>query len=215
MSSLKKTVFIEGNTASGKSTLLKYFQKFDEILVLQEDIEKWTNFHGYNLLELKYKNPDFFQFPFQSYATLTRLRQHLQNSNKAIKMMERSLFSARHIFVEAQKNLNLMHEGNYHVLQEWYDYIDEYHKIQTDLFIYIQTDPYVAFKRIQERARKEEKDITFEYLKKIHQLHEELFIERANILPGKVLVIDGNLNQTEMMEEFKKCEYEIFSFIES
>jgi deoxyadenosine/deoxycytidine kinase len=45
MSEKPFTVFIEGNIASGKSTLLDYFHKFDKVLILKEDVEKWKNFH--------------------------------------------------------------------------------------------------------------------------------------------------------------------------
>jgi hypothetical protein len=58
-------------------------------LVLDEPVDLWKDVHGLNLLELKFNQPELFQFPFQSFATLTRLRQHLQTSEKPIKMMER------------------------------------------------------------------------------------------------------------------------------
>jgi thymidylate kinase len=126
-------------------------------------------------------------------------------------MMERSLISARRCFVEAQRNLNLIHEGNYYVLQEWYDYIDEYHHIDCDLIVYIQTDPKIAFQRIQARAREEESTVTLEYVKEVHDLHEKVFVQRASDLPTKsILILDGNLGEEEMMREFKKCEAEIF-----
>jgi thymidylate kinase len=105
-----------------------------------------------------------------------------------------------------------MHEANYHVLQEWYDYIDEHHMIKCDLFIYIQTEPEIAFKRMQARAREEESKVTLDYVREIHALHEKVFVERAiNLLPAKVLIIDGNLTQDEMLQEYKKCEAEIFA----
>lgn len=162
------------------------------------------------MLELKLENPDFFQFPFQSYATLTRLTQHLKETDKPIKIMERSLLSARLCFVETLKKMNLIHEGAYYVLQEWYDYIQEYHEIKCDLIIYIQSQPEIVFDRINQRARKGESAITLEYLKELNKRHEELFIEKTNSLPAKVLVIDGNLSKEEMIEEFKKCEEAIF-----
>ena len=145
-------------------------------------------------------------------VTLTRLRQHLKDTAKPIKVMERSLFSARHCFVKAQRMLNLLHEGMYYVLEEWYDYIEEYHKIQCDLIIYIQTDPAIAFKRIQERGRMEENEITLDYLKTIHKLHENLFVEDTSRLPTEdVIVIDGNVNESDLLEEYKKIEKRIFS----
>ena len=87
------TAFVEGNIGAGKTTLLNFFKKTDEFLVLEEPIEKWKDLKGVNLLDLKFKQPERFQFPFQHYATLTRLKQHLQASKKPIKIIERSLFT--------------------------------------------------------------------------------------------------------------------------
>lgn len=39
------TVFIEGNVGSGKTSLLNYLEKYEDILVLKEDVDVWTNFH--------------------------------------------------------------------------------------------------------------------------------------------------------------------------
>lgn len=124
--------------------------------------------------------------------------------------MERSILSARKCFVETLKENGTLHEGAYYVLQEWYDYIDEYHKINCDLIIYIQTEPEIAFKRINERSRKGENNITLDYVKAIHKRHEELFVEQASSLPAKVLIIDGNLSKEEVVNEYKKCEEKIF-----
>lgn len=136
--SIPFTVFVEGNVGAGKSTLLNHFKNLEDFLVLEEPIEKWQNLHGKNLLELKFQLPDHFQFPFQSYATLTRLRQHLQVTDKPIKMMERSLLTARRCFVNMLYETGKMNEGNFHVLNEWYDFVNEYHKIRCDLIIYLR-----------------------------------------------------------------------------
>jgi deoxynucleoside kinase len=87
------TVFVEGNVGAGKTSFLNFFKKFDEFFVMEEPIEKWKDLKGINLLDLKFNEPERFQFPFQHYATLTRLQQHLQVTEKPIKMIERSLFT--------------------------------------------------------------------------------------------------------------------------
>lgn len=42
-----------------------------------------------------YSESDKWAFPFQTYVTLTMLQTHTENTNKRIKLMERSLYSAR------------------------------------------------------------------------------------------------------------------------
>lgn len=44
------TVLVEGNIGCGKTTLLNYFTKFDDVRVLTEPIEMWRNCRGHNLL---------------------------------------------------------------------------------------------------------------------------------------------------------------------
>ena len=87
------TVFIEGNIGSGKTTFLNHFQKFDEVCLLTEPVEKWRNCGGVNLLDLMYKEPYRWAMPFQTYVTLTMLNMHTQQTKKPVKLMERSMFS--------------------------------------------------------------------------------------------------------------------------
>lgn len=44
------TVVVEGNIGSGKTTFLNHFNKFHDVEVLQEPVEKWRNVQGHNLL---------------------------------------------------------------------------------------------------------------------------------------------------------------------
>lgn len=44
------TVLIEGNIGSGKTTFLNHFNKFDDICLLSEPVERWQDVGGCNLL---------------------------------------------------------------------------------------------------------------------------------------------------------------------
>lgn len=89
------TVLIEGNIGSGKTTFLNHFQKFDSVCLMTEPVEQWRNCGGVNLLDLMYNEPYRWAMPFQTYVTLTMLRTHIHKTEKPVKLMERSLFSAR------------------------------------------------------------------------------------------------------------------------
>ena len=71
---------------------------------LYEPVEKWKALKGqqgtHNTLELMYKDAKRWSLTFQSYVQLTMLQKHLQKSSKAIKLMERSIHSGRHCFIE-------------------------------------------------------------------------------------------------------------------
>ena len=170
----------------GKTTFLKHFEKFSDVCLLTEPVEKWRNLNGVNLLDLMYKNPERFAMPFQNFVTLTMLKLHIQKTQKPIKLMERSLFSARNCFVEKMLSNGTLHQGMYHVLQEWYEFIHEHHKIPCDLIVYLRTDPEVAHDRIKKRARDEESCVPFEYLKDLHELHENWLIHGTCYRPAPV-----------------------------
>lgn len=203
------TVFVEGNVGSGKTSFLNYLKKFDEFLVLEEPIDKWKNLHGCNLLDLKFNQPERFQFTFQTYATLTRLKQHLQPSEKPIKIMERSLFTARNCFVENLYDNGKLDDGMYHVLSEWYDFVNETHPIRCDLIVYLKTSPDVAYQRVLDRAREEEAALTFKYLEQLHDRHESLLYTSPKMDKTILYTVDANKTQGEIKEEYHCCYEEI------
>lgn len=63
-------------------------------------MDKWRNFNGTNLLNLLYEDPTRWSFTVQSHIQLTMLEQHLQDmyNPSIVKVMERSLFSAKYCF---------------------------------------------------------------------------------------------------------------------
>lgn len=106
------TVLVEGNIGSGKTTFLNYFNRYENVDILAEPIELWRNCNGYNLLVsthpflmkisfsfffkgLMYENPKKWSFTFQSYVQLTMLQHHCHRSSHPIKLMERSVYSAK------------------------------------------------------------------------------------------------------------------------
>ena len=72
-------VFIEGNIASGKSTLLDNLknlnnsERFGKVQVIKEPLDKWKNLsdsNGTNILKHFYMNMERFAYSFQSFAFL-------------------------------------------------------------------------------------------------------------------------------------------------
>ena len=63
------TVFIEGNIGSGKTTYLNYFNKYDEVSLQTEPVEKWRNVGGVNILVIS----SYLIFNFLNYFCLIKL----------------------------------------------------------------------------------------------------------------------------------------------
>lgn len=200
------TIFVEGNIGSGKSTFLEYFKHHDDVCIITEPIHKWRHFHGINLLERMYKDPLIWAQPFQSYVTLSMLQAHTTPTNRKIKIMERSIYSAKNCFVEALYNDRILEEGMYYILHEWFDYIERNIHIQADLMVYLRCTPQTAFDRLKKRGRTEENMIDINYLRKIHELHENWLINGEN-QRAPIFIIDADLEGEQIIEEYLRLKF--------
>lgn len=200
----KFTVSIEGNIGSGKSTLLQHFKSFTDVDVLEEPVHKWRDVRGNNLLDLMYKDPCRWAHTFQTYVQMTMLELHLKSTSSPVKLIERSLFSARHCFVENLFRTKKMSDPEYAVYCEWYRTIVQNLDVGLDLIVYLRTDPTVLHERIKKRARTEEQAIPLQYLKDLHELHEEWLIEKKHGLSAPVLVLDANDSLPAMYKKFEE-----------
>ena len=106
------------------------------------------------------------------------------------KVMERSLYSARYCFVENLFAKGLLQPSEYFILNEWFK--ASLPSAQIDLIIYLKSDPDVVYDRIKRRGRPEETGITLEYLRSLHDLHEDWLVQKKFPLPAQVLTIDAN-----------------------
>lgn len=209
------TICIEGNIGSGKTTFLKHFKVFKDIAVLQEPVELWRNVSGTNLLDLMYSDSERWACLFQSYVQLTMLQLHMLETNEPIKVMERSVYSAR-CFIENMKRTGLLHTAEYTLLDDWYTWcIDDAHT-KADLIVYLRTTPDVVYERMRSRNRKEESNVSFEYIKQMHSIHEEWLCDGTLFnTPTQVIIVDANQDLEKMIVEFKKISRIIFnSYVE-
>lgn len=209
------TVLVEGNIGCGKTTFLQYFSKFNNVEVLKEPVERWRNVDGHNLLQLMYEDPERYSMPFQSYVQLTMLDQHLAATDRPVKLMERSIFSARYCFVENLYRTGKMQASEFEVLRKWFEFFSQSPELdlKVDLIIYLRTNPETALERVKERARGEENCIPLEYLTELHHLHEEWLTGNKFPLPAPVLVIDANQDRPSMEKEYIKHEDNIFGHL--
>ncbi|XP_030011914.1 thymidine kinase 2, mitochondrial isoform X2 [Sphaeramia orbicularis] len=208
----KAVICIEGNIASGKTTCLEYFSKTSNIEVLTEPVSKWRNVRGHNPLALMYQDPERWGITLQTYVQLTMLDRHLSSIAAPIRMMERSIFSAKYIFVENLYRSGKMPEVDYAVLSEWFDWITTNISIPVDLIVYLQTSPETCHERLKQRCREEEKVIPLEYLESIHQLYEDWLIKRTSApLPAPVLVIPADHDLQKMLHHYEENREKILS----
>nr|XP_060644265.1 thymidine kinase 2, mitochondrial [Anolis sagrei ordinatus] len=201
----KTTICIEGNIASGKTTCLEYFAKNTNIEVLTEPVSKWRNVCGHNPLSLMYQDPTRWGITLQTYVQLTMLDQHMRTTLSPVKMMERSIHSAKYIFVENLYRSGKMPEVDYVVLTEWFEWIIKNLSVSVDLIVYLQTSPERCYERLKRRCREEEKVIPMEYLEAIHLLYEEWLIKKNLFkVPSPVLVLQADHDLKDMLETYEE-----------
>jgi len=60
-------IYVEGNIATGKSTLLKHISstRFENVDVVFEPVDRWTNLNGQNLLGKFYQDNEKHGFALQ------------------------------------------------------------------------------------------------------------------------------------------------------
>lgn len=64
---------------------------------------------------------------------------------------------------------------------------------------------------MKERARSEESCVPLEYLKQLHDLHENWLIHGLFERPAPVLVLDANLDLNNIAAEYKRSEMSILN----
>ncbi|RZB39058.1 dNK and/or AAA 18 domain containing protein [Asbolus verrucosus] len=206
------TVIVEGNIGSGKTTFLNYFQQFNGVSVLAEPVDKWRNCSGHNLLEKMYSDPKKWSFTFQSYVQLTMLQLHTLKTADPIKLMERSIYSVRNCFVEQMARSKCLDECSVSVFDEWFKWTKENCDLSIDLIVYLRTSPEIAYERTVKRNRPEEQTVSFNYIRDIHNMHEDwLYHKTLFKCPAPVLIIDANLDKSIIQEEYLKCKTQIFT----
>lgn len=177
-------ICIEGNIGAGKTTLIRYLQKKTNYPILEEPIDKWINVNGVDLIKEYYSNPKRYAYHFQSHVIKTLEQQHLMKPH----VMERGLLSSKYCFTEVLLQSKYLSEIEYKLLES--QYLEAFKKLTLpNLIIYLRSDPEITLKYIHARNRTGESHITKEYLRSLHEKHEDWLINRAHDEQRPILII--------------------------
>ncbi|XP_054813603.1 uncharacterized protein LOC129314253 [Prosopis cineraria] len=176
------TFCVEGNISVGKTTFLQRIanetiELRDLVEVVPEPINKWQDVGAdhFNILDAFYAEPQRYAYTFQNYVFVTRVMQERESSGgmKPLRLMERSVFSDRMVFVRAVHEANWMNEMEISIYDSWFDpVVSCLPGLIPDGFIYLRASPDTCHKRMKLRRRAEEGGITLEYLHDLHEKHE-------------------------------------------
>ena len=169
------TLSIEGNVSAGKTTFLQMVKEAqrdidDWVDVVPEPVQEWQKVGGRssnNLLQRFYENPAKHAYEFQNYVFLTRLEINRRtfDGTKPLRLIERSVFSDRLVFVRAVHEEKWLDDYQLELYDSWFNpMIREVPGLIPDGFIYLRAEPDTCMKRLRRRNRSEECHVTNDYL---------------------------------------------------
>jgi deoxyadenosine/deoxycytidine kinase len=196
---------LEGNIGAGKSTFLKLIkERLPHIHTALEPLHNWqSKVYGQSLLANFYDNPKRWAFSMETFAMICRVRDHIkeQSEPNRNRIAERSIYSGHYVFAHNGYEHGFMTELEWNMYNEWFNFLTS-KKCKAPLgFIYLYVDPEISLKRLKKRNRIAEKNISFAYLKQIHEHHEKFLIKKdgvANDLKDVPVLL---LNCNEEFEE--------------
>ena len=191
---MSKIFFIQANIGVGKTTLCQMIKKFHpKIEVFLEPScvwEKLKDSNGKSIIQHFYENPKKNAYLFQSMAFIDRFIDLEKIDLKSGKtyIFERSPESDREIFAKTCYETGLMEEIEWVVYNKWFNQLKS--KINfPSKNIYLRCSPETCLKRISERDRNGESNITIDYLTQLHKCHEKWLNPDTNNI-----VVNGELN---------------------
>ena len=235
MTETKQPIIIsfDGNIGSGKSSVMKYFEKYFEkycnlktyhykVCFLQEPVSVWENIidknDGKNVIEKFYENNEKYGFAFQMMAYISRLSllKEALNKNYDVIFTERSVFTDRNVFAKMLYDSKKINEIEYQIYNKWFDEFSN--TIKKNKTVYIRTTPHTSERRIKKRARTGE-DIPLEYIQNCHYYHDIWLYSSGLIESGNVLIIDGNeeTNTSQFIQNnyFDNIMEKVFNFMKN
>ena len=194
-------IAVEGNIGTGKSTLGKLIQEkiknMEGVEFIQEPVHKWIELKDVtgNILEKFYKDQDRWSYTFQHNAFITRAQDIMSHRDKRMIIIERSVLTDRNVFAKLLHENGKMSDMEWKLYTQWYDWLNKEFAIRPDRFIYLRADPEISYNRMKKRLRNEEVGVPYEYIKNVHEKHEEWM----NKL-GSVDIIDVNEDFVDNVE---------------
>lgn len=180
----KISLVVEGNIGAGKSTFLRLLNTYLDIQPVFEPHQKWQNVDGENLLDKFYKDTNRWAYTFQTYAFVSRVIEHansLKSATKSVLVLERSVFSDRYCFAKNSFEMGVMNSLEWQLYKEWFAWLVYQYATLPTGFIYLQTDPNICYDRMKVRSRSEESTVSLEYLKMLHEKHENWLVKKTGV----------------------------------
>lgn len=177
---------VEGNIGAGKSTFLSMLSAATPSLkIVQEPVHNWASErYGQSLLEEFYKKPSRWAFTIETFAMLARSLDHVKSQRHSPKtpvLLERSIYSGHYCFALNDKQEGYFNDIEWAIYMQWVEFVLHQQCQPPRGFIYLRTSPEVCHQRVIKRNRSGEELVSFAYLKKIHEQHENFLVSKITL----------------------------------
>ena len=200
----KQIYVFDGVIGAGKTTLLRLLTKHMNLkgyksLAIYEPVDEWRNVGA---LDEFYKDIPNKCLEFQTFTFITRIKriitQILDNPDYDYYLLERSVWSDRHIFVELLKDT--LGPIRLEMYNQWWDMWSAIMPMLPNKWILLNTSLEESIRRICIRDRFEEKNsISIEYQNNLYQKHQ-LFYQKLKDSNYNVIIIDSKLMDRNFIE---------------
>lgn len=106
-----------------------------------------------------------------------------RDSGADLRLLERSVFCDRMVFVRAVHALKQLSEVELEIYDSWFNpMLDWQPELVPDGFVYLKTDAETCARRIEMRQRREEAGVPLDYLERLHGLHDKWLVGGGNFV---------------------------------
>lgn len=212
----KIMISIEGNIGVGKTSMMKLLEnKIKDADFIYEPVDEWHTIqddNGKDILQTFYEDNKRWSYTFQNIAYITRMNHiidRILNSSKKYIIIDRSLQADLNTFAKMLYESNCLTKLEWNAYNRWNGFFEKFYGTEINhLIIYLECEPDIAYQRMQIRGREAEKNIPFEYLKRLQQYHDKWLTNKQN-----VLTLNVNRDFLKNKEKFNEMYKKILNFI--
>lgn len=190
---------IDANIGAGKTTVLEYLHRHHRIPIDPEPVEKWMPY-----LQDMYRH-DKGAFEFQLRVWLDRCWVQQRPRMSPI-VMERSPYFQRNVFVPVNVDNNRLTAREHELINDMYALSMKMWSPQG--LIYLRSNPEQCFTRIAHRSRNSEECIPLDYLRSLHDYHEQAYMNGVSRgMPIIVIDVEEKTVEQVATEVLKALQY--------
>jgi deoxyguanosine kinase len=212
---------VEGNIGAGKSTFLSVIaQHLPYASVCMEPREQWQQENGQSILEHFYKDPHRWAYTMETLAMIWRVKNHILEQQHAspFRVMERSVYSGHYVFAHNDYEQGFLTDLEWSLYLQFFNFMVPQACRAPQGFIYLRTEPEIAYERMKVRSRGSESTVPLEYLQQIDAKHRSFLLDKKGVLPEleavPVLVLDCNQEFERDVEQQKKLMAKVEAFLQ-